>query len=207
MADGDTSVGSRPETEDDLHSGKKAETLHWIDDFIGELKRGSRTYAILRNKETFCEEGRTHINLYALCSHVNRTFGGSISSSVLAQRLRVVGWKEVPALSATNDQGETLTSPSYWVEDITLAHDKPIENERAVGEVLEGLTLGLTPALTLVFTCLACFFACFCLSDLLRGKQHMAQLLGAKRHDVWRSCSQPHRGISYIEEKGRCYNT
>ncbi len=100
------------EVEDVPDMTQTAETEQWLEDFIGNLTRGKLTYEIFRRDETFSENGVTHIRLSEMLAHVNRTYGNKATRADLAERLRVLGWRDTSITCVSPDGAQGVKT--YW---------------------------------------------------------------------------------------------
>ncbi len=100
------------ETEDVPDMTQQAETEQWLEDFTGNITRGKLTYEIFRRDDTFSDAGITYIRLSEMLAHVNRTYGNKATRADLAERLRVLGWRDTSITCVSPDGVEG--AKTYW---------------------------------------------------------------------------------------------
>jgi hypothetical protein len=105
------------ETEDIPDTAQQAETEQWIEDFTGSILRGGLTYEVFRRDDSFIADGVPHIRLASLLAHVNRTYGNRASRVDMAERLRVLGWRDVSVTCISPDGTEGVKT--YWCPSTT----------------------------------------------------------------------------------------
>jgi hypothetical protein len=94
-------------------SGKHRQTLVWIADFLGKLRSGGKSYAIIDRGESFVENGVPHLCLGSLLSHICRTYTIQLDRTELRNRLKKCGW-DFKQFAVRDAKTQQVAKDRYW---------------------------------------------------------------------------------------------
>lgn len=99
------------EVEESEELSQAAETRSWLSAYLSDLMRRDATASTLKQSAPFVDTTGSYLQLDAFLKYTHIHCGAKVTRSMLAGRLRVLGWAEV-GLTRT-DEKSTLTR-NYW---------------------------------------------------------------------------------------------